>query len=82
MSKAESSSIDTSEPGFVRMRHVQQSDDGGDLGGEIWFERASLEPFVHLYNQRPSGASHAGDYTRKLSQPVALRLVDELAALR
>lgn len=45
MIKSESYSIDTSEPGFVGIRHVQKWDNGADLGGEIWFERGSL-PWV------------------------------------
>ena len=43
MIKSESFSIDTSDPGFIHVRHVQKWDNGGDLSGEIWFERASLD---------------------------------------
>lgn len=38
-------------------------------------------PFVNLYNERPSGVPHAGGYSRKFSKKVAVRPVDDLAAI-
>lgn len=41
----ESFSIDTSEPGFVHVRHVEMYEGGADRVRHVWFERASL-PWV------------------------------------
>jgi hypothetical protein len=40
--KSESYSIDLAEPGFIHIRQVRVVDGGDDIGGHIWFERASL----------------------------------------
>jgi hypothetical protein len=37
--------IDTSEPGFIHIHHVDREESGLDMGGHIWFERGSL-PWV------------------------------------
>lgn len=41
----EAYSIDTSEPGFVHVTYTQLVDNGVDMGGQMWFERANL-PWV------------------------------------
>jgi hypothetical protein len=41
----ESYSIDTSVPGFVHVQYTQLVDNGVDMGGHMWFERANL-PWV------------------------------------
>lgn len=45
MIKHESYSVDTSEPGFIHIHHVQIEDTGIDMGSHIWFERSNL-PWV------------------------------------
>jgi hypothetical protein len=45
MIKQESYSIDTSDPAFIHIHHVQIEDTGVDMGGHMWFERANL-PWV------------------------------------
>jgi hypothetical protein len=41
----ESCSIDVADPGFVHVIHERIKDTGQDIGGQLWFERASL-PWV------------------------------------
>jgi hypothetical protein len=41
----ESCSVDVSEPGFVHVIQQRIKDTGQDIGGHLWFERASL-PWV------------------------------------
>ena len=41
----ESTKVDTADPGFIHIRHVQIKDTGVDRGGPIWFERQNL-PWV------------------------------------
>jgi hypothetical protein len=38
----ESYAIDTSESGFVHVTYTQLVDNGVDMGGQMWFERANL----------------------------------------
>jgi len=41
----ESCSVDLADPGFVHVIHERVKDTGQDIGGQLWFERASL-PWV------------------------------------
>lgn len=41
----ESCSIDATHPGFIHLVHRRIKDTGQDIGGHLWFERASL-PWV------------------------------------
>ena len=41
--QSETYSIDVSEPDFVHVHQVRVKDNGKDIGGHIWFERANLE---------------------------------------
>jgi hypothetical protein len=41
----ESYTVDTSDPKFIHIHHVQLEDTGVNMGGSTWFERGSL-PWV------------------------------------
>lgn len=70
--QSETYSIDVFEPGFVHVHQVRVKDNGKDIGGHIWFERANLGWVVDTLRACvgtyafPETATRAGDDSLKV----------------